>query len=369
MKIVDKINEKIEAGEKFFSFEFFPPKTEDGVKNLHARQERMAALGPTFCDITWGAGGSTADLTLTIATDMQNTVSRPHSVHPPRRRLGTAGTCSSAPGLTLHLPLTSQLCLRDFQVKVETMMHLTCTNMPVEKLEEALQHCKAAGITNILALRGDPPHGQDTFTQVKGGFACALDLVKYIREKHGDDFGICVSGYPEAHPDVIVEDAEQMKKNYWADIEYLRQKVEAGADFIVTQLFYDVDAYLQFVKDCRSVGITAPILPGIMPIMAYGGFKRMTSFCKTRVPQHILDTVEAIKENDEAVKAYGISLGTMMCQRLLAEGAPGVHMYTLNLDRTAVAILRNTGLLPAEEPAAVADGEAAAVANGAVAVA
>lgn len=246
------------------------------------------------------------------------------------------------------------------------MMHLTCTNMPVENLEAALQQCKEAGITNILALRGDPPHGEDHFTQVKGGFACALDLVKYIREKHGDYFGICVSGYPEAHPEQIVEDQEKMNKNYWADIDYLKAKVEAGADFIITQLFYDVDAFIKFVADCRSVGITVPILPGIMPIMNYGGFSRMTAFCKTRVPQHIRNTLEAIKDNDDAVKAYGISLGTMMCQRLLAAGVPGLHMYTLNLDRSAVTILRNVGLIPEEPVADDAAQESATVANGVV---
>lgn len=228
-------------------------------------------------------------------------------------------------------------------------MHLTCTNMPVEKLEAALQQCKQAGIRNILALRGDPPHGEEKFTQVEGGFSCALDLVKYIREKHGDYFGICVSGYPEAHPDQIVEDPEEMKKKYWEDIEYLKKKVEAGADFIITQLFYDVDLFLKFVVDCKSAGITAPILPGIMPIMNYGGFKRMTSFCKTFVPEHVFDVLETIKDNDAAIKAYGISLGTQMCQRLLDSGVPGVHMYTLNLDKSAVGILKNVGLISEEQ--------------------
>ncbi len=242
-------------------------------------------------------------------------------------------------------------------------MHLTCTNMPVDKLEAALQHCKTAGIRNILALRGDPPHGEEHFTQVEGGFACALDLVRYIREHHGDYFGICVSGYPEAHPDKIVDDPEEMEANYWADIDYLKAKVEAGADFVITQLFYDVETYLQYVKDCRSVGITVPILPGIMPIMNYGGFKRMTSFCKTRVPAHVADTLEAIKDSDEAIKAYGVSLGTMMCQQLLAAGVPGLHMYTLNLERSAVAILRHVGLLPALEAAKPAEA-AVAAANG-----
>ena len=228
-------------------------------------------------------------------------------------------------------------------------MHLTCTNMPVEKLEAALQQCKQAGIRNILALRGDPPHGEEKFTQVEGGFSCALDLVKYIREKHGDYFGICVSGYPEAHTDQIVEDPEEMKIKYWEDIEYLKKKVEAGADFIITQLFYDVDLFLKFVVDCKSAGITAPILPGIMPIMNYGGFKRMTSFCKTFVPEHVSDVLETIKDNDAAIKAYGISLGTQMCQRLLDSGVPGVHMYTLNLDKSAVGILKNVGLISEEQ--------------------
>jgi methylenetetrahydrofolate reductase (NADPH) len=219
--------------------------------------------------------------------------------------------------------------------------------MHVNKLETALQECKKAGIRNILALRGDPPAGEGKFTQIEGGFACALDLVKYIREQHGEYFGICVAGYPEAHPDKIDADAAEMKKNYWADIAYLKKKVAAGADFVITQLFYDVDAYLQFVKDCRSVGIYVPILPGIMPIANYAGFKRMTAFCKTRVPAHIADTVEALKDHEEALKLYGISLGTMTCERLLAAGVPGLHMYTLNLDRSAVAILKHCGLISA----------------------
>jgi len=125
----------------------------------------------------------------------------------------------------------------------------------------------------------------------------------------------------------------------------LKKKIEAGADFIITQLFYDVDTFIQFVEDCQSVGITAPIIPGIMPIMSYGGFKRMTTFCKTRIPEHISNVLDAIQENDAAVKAYGISLGTQMCQRLLAAGVPGLHMYTLNLDKSAVSILKNVGLI------------------------
>lgn len=307
VKIIEKLQQRMAAGEIFFSFEYFPPKTDEGVQNLFERQVRMVDFGPTFCDITWGAGGSTAELTLDIACRMQQ------------------------------------------KVGMECMMHLTCTNMPVEKLEIALDKAKECGLRNILALRGDPPKGEEQFTQIEGGFACALDLVRFIKARHGDYFGICVSGYPEAHPDSIVDDKEQMKTNYWDDIRYLKAKVDAGADFVITQLFYDVDQYLQYVKDCRSLGIDVPILPGIMPIMNYGGFKRMTAFCKTRIPSHVADAVEAIKDNDEAIKAYGVSLGTMMCQQLLQAGVPGLHMYTLNLERSAVSILKNVGLIQVEE--------------------
>ncbi|KAK9842600.1 hypothetical protein WJX81_008347 [Elliptochloris bilobata] len=303
MKIIDKMNASIKEGKPFFSFEFFPPRTEEGVENLFDRQDRMASYGPTFCDITWGAGGSTADLTLDIAAKMQN------------------------------------------MVCVETMMHLTCTNMPEEKLRDALDKLKGYGIQNVLALRGDPPKGQESFTVVEGGFACALDLVKYIRAHYGDTFGICVAGYPEAHPDVIVDDPERMKENYWKDVHYLKEKIDAGADLVITQLFYDVERYFQFVKDCRSVGITAPIIPGVMPIMTYGGFKRMTGFCKTSVPPRIAADLEAIKDNEEAVKAYGIELGTKTCRALLDAGVPGLHLYTLNLEASALAILENLGLV------------------------
>uniref|UniRef100_A0A061S486 methylenetetrahydrofolate reductase (NADH) n=1 Tax=Tetraselmis sp. GSL018 TaxID=582737 RepID=A0A061S486_9CHLO len=303
MKISEKMNKSIAEGKKFFSFEFFPPRTDEGVDNLFDRMENMVSYGPTFCDITWGAGGSTADLTLEIAKRMQN------------------------------------------EVCVESMMHLTCTNMPKEKLDEALKTVRAAGLQNILALRGDPPKGQETFTTVEGGFSCALDLVKYIRETHGDYFGIGVAGYPEAHPDVITDDPEAMEKAYRSDLDYLKKKIDAGGELIITQLFYDCDKFIKFVADCREMGITVPIIPGIMPIMTYGGFKRMTGFCKTYVPQEILDTLEPIKDNEQAVKNYGIHIGTEMCKKLLDAGTPGLHMYTLNLDNAAVSILKNLGFV------------------------
>ncbi|CAI6010024.1 unnamed protein product [Closterium sp. NIES-65] len=305
MKIPQKIQAALDEGRKVFSFEYFPPKTADGVENLFDRMDRMVAYQPAFCDITWGAGGSTADLTLEIATRMQNNI-----------------------------------C-------VETSMHLTCTNMPVERIDHALEHIKAAGLQNVLALRGDPPHGQDKFVAAEGGFSCALDLVKHIRAKYGDYFGITVAGYPEAHPDAISGPDGATPEEYQKDLEYLKAKMDAGADLIVTQLFYDVDIFLKFVADCRAMGVSEPIIPGIMPITTYGGFKRMTAFCKTKVPQSILDALEPIKDNEEAVRAYGIQQGTEMCRRILDAGIHTLHMYTLNQDKTTIAILKNLGLIEA----------------------
>lgn len=301
--MIEKIRAAEEKGQAVFSFEFFPPKTEDGVDNLFERMDRMVAHNPTFCDITWGAGGSTADLTLDIANRMQN-----------------------------------MIC-------VETMMHLTCTNMPVEKIDHALNTIRSNGIQNVLALRGDPPHGQDKFVQIQDGFACALDLVKHMRSKYGDYFGITVAGYPEAHPDVIGIDGVATLEGYHSDLAYLKRKVDAGADLIVTQLFYDTDLFLKFVNDCRKIGITCPIVPGIMPINNYNGFIRMTGFCKTKIPAELMAALEPIKDNEEAVRAYGIHYGTEMCKKILAHGIKTVHLYTLNMEKSALAILKNLGLI------------------------
>lgn len=209
---------------------------------------------------------------------------------------------------------------------------------------------KAEGIQNILALRGDPPKGSSTFEAVEGGFSCALDLVKYIRAEYGDHFGVTVAGYPEAHPDVIKEDPEEQKAAHAADLRYLKQKVDAGGEVVVTQLFYDVELFLKFVADCRDIGITCPIIPGLMPIQTYGGFKRMTGFCKTYVPPAVSEVLEGIKDNEEACRAYGIQMGVDMCRRMLAAGTPGVHLYSLNQDKSVVGILQGLGLVDVSCP-------------------
>jgi len=288
MKLIDKINER--HGAPFFSFEYFPPKTPAGVANLYERVDRMAQMQPLFVDITWGAGGSTADLTLELSSNFQT-------------------VCA-----------------------LETQMHLTCTNMPKEKVVEALDKCKACGIQNIIALRGDPPVGQERWSAVEGGFNHAVDLVKFIREKYGDYFGISVAGYPEGHTEC---------ESYEADLQRLKEKVDAGADFIITQMFYDVDNFIKFMKDCKDIGINVPVIPGIMPINGYASWKRMTDFCKTVIPDEMRQRLDAVKDDDEAVKELGVTILTEMCRKLLDNGVLGLHMYTLNLEKSVTQVLHN----------------------------
>lgn len=332
MKIIDKIRAAEERGEPYLALEFFPPRTAEGVATLYQRAQRMALQDPLYVDITWGAGGTTSELTLDIATKLQN------------------------------------------DIKVEANMHLTCTNMPAEQVDLALEECKKQGVVNIVALRGDPPKGQEAWTVTEGGFSCALDLVKHIRAKHGDHFCVSVAGYPEGHPNVIkrvnaetkLSEAEQKRvvtlddgefvcydKDYANELAYLKQKVDAGADFIITQMFFDIEVFVQFVQDCRDIGINCPILPGLMLIQNYAGFKRMTAFCKTRVPQWVNDMVEAVKDDDVKVKEAGVSIGVRMCRQIIDAGFNGLHLYTLNLEKVLYGILRELGLykdIPGYDP-------------------
>eukprot|EP00051_Salpingoeca_urceolata_P020987 m.322070 g.322070 ORF g.322070 m.322070 type:complete len:343 (+) comp19713_c0_seq35:278-1306(+) len=336
-RAIDSINKCAAAGQPFVSIEFFPPKTEKGVTNLMDRAGRMKKHDPLFVDMTWGAGGSTSELTL-------------------------------------------DLCVRLLKEHgLESNMHLTCTNMEAEKVDIALAGAKEAGIRNIVALRGDAPAGQEEWTATEGGFTCALDLIKYIRNAHGDLFSISCSGYPEGHPNVItkVEDEASLSPSektrviemedglyvckdeaYKTEMEYLKQKVDAGADFIITQMIFDADLYKTFVADCKAIGINVPILPGIMCIANVGGFKRMTAFCKSRTPKSLGEKLDAAPEGDaEAVRAVAIDFCTELCQGLLDNGAPGLHFYTLNLEKVTEGVLEKLKLgayAEAAEGAAVA---------------
>merc|ERR1719487_1369443 len=251
-----------------------------------------------WIDVTWGAGGSTSEKTL-------------------------------------------ELCINALKYHgLNVMMHLTCTNMPKESLKAALDTCKENGICNILALRGDPPgyleKGGEGFKQCEGGFAYAVDLVKYIREEFGDYFCIAVAGYPEGHLEAESKDS---------DLRYLKDKVDAGADMIVTQLFYDNEEFFAWRDKCVEMGITVPILPGIMPIQSYGGFTRMTSLCKTKLPPSLMEDLEPIKDDDQKVKDFGVQLAIRSCQELVARGTPGLHFYTLNLETSVMRIIKGLGLI------------------------
>ncbi|KAJ3189535.1 hypothetical protein HK101_008935, partial [Irineochytrium annulatum] len=294
MKITTKIERATGESDSASSFEYFPPRTEMGVQNLYDRMERMYTLGPEFIDVTWAAGGGSSDLTMQICT-----------------------TAQAVYGL-------------------EACMHLTCTNMPREKVDIALKEAKAAGIQNILALRGDPPRGQENWSAVDTGFNYAADLVRYIRKLYGSHFCIGVAGYPEGH----VENGDPE-----AEFKTFIDKCNAGADYVVTQLFYDCDHYLKWLGRVRAAGVTIPILPGIMPIQSYGGFRRMTALAKTIIPKHIDDALEPIKDDDKAVKEYGVKLAVDMCNQLKEAGVLGFHFYCLNLERSVRLILEGLGFV------------------------
>lgn len=289
-KITDKIRKNADG--KFFSFEFFPPKTEAGVQNLYLRMDRMISMQPLFIDLTWGAGGCTKDLSIGICEYAQN-------------YFGT-----------------------------DALLHVTCTDMTVEEMKVVLKTAKDVGIQNILALRGDPSKGAPSWKPLPGGLNSAKDLVELIREEHGDYFCIGVAGFPEGHPNSKPEqDASE-------EICFLKQKIEAGADFILTQFFYDSSVFIEYMTACRSAGIMCPIMPGIMPLQSHSSFQKMTTFCRTRVPEKIWADLEPIKNDDEAVKTYGVKLCVEMCNALLKHGIRFFHFYTLNLERSVMAVLK-----------------------------
>jgi methylenetetrahydrofolate reductase (NADPH) len=293
VKIIDKL--KHHPVEPYFSFEFFPPKTDAGVENLYLRMDRMSSLQPLFVDVTWGAVGCTKDLTMGICAYSQT------------------------------------------YFGVDALMHLTCSGLTTDELKLILKHAREAGIQNILALRGDPPKGSISWEPYPGGCVNAAELVKLIRAEHGDYFGIAVAGFPEGHPSSVTAD-------YEADLKFLKEKVDAGADFILTQFFYDANVFLTFCNDAKKLGIDCPIIPGMMPIQSYTSFQKMTSFCKTKVPSHIWEGLTPIKDNDEEVKMYGVQLCVTMCKQLQAAGIKGFHFYTLNLEKSVTLVLDGLGV-------------------------
>lgn len=294
MHISNKLAEAEKAKKPIFSFEFFPPKTQQGVQNLYDRMDRMHDLGPAFIDVTWGAGGSSSELTCQMVDVAQ----------------GTFG--------------------------LETCMHLTCTDMDVKEIDNALQQAFKAGCTNILALRGDPPRDKEKWQAVEGGFQYARDLIKYIKKSYGDHFDIGVAGYSEGCDDT--QDPDLL-------MDHLKQKIDAGGTFIVTQMFYDVDIFLSWVDKVRARGITAPIVPGIMPIQTHAAFLRRANWSKCHIPQKWLDALEPVKNDDAVVREVGKGLVAEMCQRIIDSGIMALHFYTMNLAQATRMVLEELELI------------------------
>lgn len=281
-----RIRELLATGRPSFSFEFFPPKTEEGSAHLLETIESLRDLRPTYVSVTYGAGGSTRDLTIDLVRRIQ----------------------------------------RDYGI--ETMAHLTCVGSNRDEIRTVVDRLAESGIENVLALRGDPPKGETQFSAVEGGFHYASELAAFLRK----NWGFCVGGacYPEGHTEAVSLDA---------DITNLRQKVEAGAEFLVTQLFFDNEKYFDFVRKAREAGIGVPIVPGLMPITNVDQVERFTRMCGATIPEPLLSELHRLRDRPEAVLSLGVAHATAQCLDLLAKGAHGIHFYTLNKSAATRTIL------------------------------
>ena len=269
-----------------FSFEFFPPKTDEGQRNLEGTLEVLKDDTPDFVSVTYGAGGTTRGRTVEITKWL-------------KQNLG-----------------------------IEAMAHLSLVGESEERLVEILQELQVVGIENVLALRGDPPRGETEWKPHPGGLHYSVELIRLIKERF--DFSIGAACFPEVHPEAPDRDT---------DLRYAREKVEAGAGFLVTQLFLDNEIYFDFVEAARDAGIGVPIIPGIMPITNLSQIKTITGMCGATIPAELERELEGRADDPEAVAELGVAYATLQCSDLLARGAPGIHFYTLNKSPATRAIL------------------------------
>lgn len=288
MRIVDLFG----GSDPVISFEFFPPKTEEGVDALYETVKALRPCRPSFVSVTYGAGGSTRDRTLELVARIQ-------------RELG-----------------------------ITTMAHLTCVGSTKDEIRQTLERLYESGIRNVLALRGDPPKGESEFQATEGGFRYATELVAFIREL-GNDFCIGAACYPEGH--VESPDLE-------ADLAHLVEKVDAGADFLVSQLFFDNADYRAFVSRARSSGVQVPIVPGLMPVTNAAQVERFTKMCGSRIPQELYRRLRIVAADPSAVVATGVQWAVDQGRELLEMGAPGLHFYTLNRSSATLAVHAALGL-------------------------
>ena len=282
-----RIDQLLHRGLPTISFEFFPPKTEEGFASLYRTIDDLHPLRPSYVSVTYGAGGSTRQKTVDLVSRIQN------------------------------------------ELKIRSMAHLTCVGHTAEEIGGILDQLWESGIRNVLSLRGDPPTGQSQFTATPGGFGFANELAGFIRNRH--DFCIGVAGYPEGHPQCL---------NRTRDLENLKQKLDAGGNFVITQLFFDNQDFYRFRDQARAMGIKNPIIAGIMPVLNVAQIKRFISMCGAKIPHPLLMKIESVESDPEAVYKIGVDYAIQQCKDLLKNQADGLHFYTLNKSKATVEIVK-----------------------------
>ena len=285
MRIRDTLDSRVLT----LSFEFYPPTNDIGYWDLHRTIESLKPLDPTFVSVTYGAGGAARKRTIELV-----------------QRIKT-------------------------HIGIESMAHLTCLGSTRQELSHILDQLKQNGVENVLGLRGDPPQEQSAPSGTEGAFAHANELIAFIGDRHGQDFCIGGACYPEVHPECPT--AEQ-------DLENLKRKVDTGAEFLITQLFFNNDVFFAFRERVLAAGIQVPIVVGIMPILSVKQIKRFTTMCGASIPKALLDKLEAVEDDPEAVRQVGMYHATQQCHELIAQDAAGIHFYTLNRSTATRAIFQ-----------------------------
>jgi len=289
VKVTDILRFARERGEPVFSFEFFPPRTDEGERQLFQTVEALRPLGPGFVSVTYGAGGSDRARTVDLVKRLK----------------------------------------RD--VEVEPVAHVTCVGSPRDEVARVLDDVAEAGIQNVLLLRGDPPKGAQGFTPHPDGFAHASDLVAYVRSQPGRwRFCVGAAAYPEGHPET---------RDLSRDLDHLKVKVDAGVDFLVTQLFFENAHYFRFVERARAAGIALPVMPGVMPLTSVDQIERFTAMCGASIPPPLQAALEVRRTDPDASLQFGVAYASLQAADLLRRGAPGIHFYTLNRSPSSRAIL------------------------------
>ncbi|MBI3281953.1 MAG: methylenetetrahydrofolate reductase [NAD(P)H] [Acidobacteria bacterium] len=284
-----RIADLLRTGRRVFSFEFFPPRSEEAARQLEQTIADLRDLRPDFVSVTYGAGGSTREKTIDIVTRI-------------KRETG-----------------------------IEAMAHLTCVGATRDELRAVVDRVADSNVENILALRGDPPKGQTTFVPTEGGFRYASELARFIREHYPERFCLGGAGYPEKHIEC---------GNPAVDLANLKRKVDEGAEFIITQLFFNNRRYFEFVDNARSYGIQVPIIPGIMPITNASQIERFMVTCGVSIPFRLAEALDRRRDDPQAVLQLGIAQATAQCIDLLQGGAPGIHFYTLNRSTATRQVLQ-----------------------------